>query len=152
TARLAGSLRRPPRRASVVAVPDHDAVDGPEERREDLARTGGGDHEGVLPAADRLPGSGLRDGRAREGGVEPCPRGGREPVEDRVLRAGHAITVPPATDTGRPDAASGLVLVARLRDETTTFGEVDAVAVGAGHRRHGRALHVPHLVVEGAVG
>jgi hypothetical protein len=56
-------------------------VERPEEGREGLARTGGGDDEGVLAAADRVPGALLRRGGLHEGTGEPGPGGLREPVE-----------------------------------------------------------------------
>ncbi len=50
-----------------------EAVDPPEERRQRLARAGGGADQRAGTARDRLPAAHLGWGRALEGGLEPAP-------------------------------------------------------------------------------
>ena len=80
-------------------------VDRPQERRQRLAGTGGGDHEGVVPRADRVPRPGLRGGRRRERGGEPLAGRCAEPGQDLGRRAlvDHPRIVSPVPDN-RPGA------------------------------------------------
>ena len=75
-------------------------VDGPEERRERLARARRGDDQRVLAAGDRLPGLALHARGLGEGLGEPRPGRGRE----RVQRLGHPPIQPDAADA-RPGSA-----------------------------------------------
>ena len=71
-------------------------VERPEERRQRLARAGRRDDEGVVAAADRLPGALLGCRGRAEASPEPRGGGGREAVEDV---AGHVgVSLSPATD------------------------------------------------------
>ena len=84
------------------------AVEGPQESGQRLARPGGCDDQGVLASADGVPGSDLGGSRCVECLREPGPGGGGEAVQHRPgLRAGggrralgsHVRIVPPGTDT-----------------------------------------------------
>ncbi len=66
------------------------SIDGPEERRQRLARTGRGDHERVLTPRDRVPRAVLRRGRLGEGRLEPRARGRAEALQ-RGVRLGHGV-------------------------------------------------------------
>ena len=67
-------------------------VDRGQERGECLARPGGRDDQGVVAAADRVPGAGLRSGRFGERGGEPVPDQRVEPVQ----RSGRPGSLDPA--------------------------------------------------------
>ncbi len=75
-------------------------VEGPEEGRQGLARAGGGDDEGVLAAADRLPRAGLGGGGGTEAPPEPRGGGGGEAVEHVVRH--RRVSLSPATDRATP--------------------------------------------------
>jgi hypothetical protein len=53
----------------------HQTVEAPQEGRERLARTGGGEDERVVAPGDGRPAEALSGGGLREGGCEPGPRG-----------------------------------------------------------------------------
>ena len=72
-------------------------VERPQERRQRLARAGGGHHEGVVAGADRVPGPGLGGGGRGEGAAEPLRGGGGEPVEDVSCHGRPSL--PPPTDS-----------------------------------------------------
>ncbi len=77
-------------------------VDRPQERRERLARAGGGDHQRVAARRDRLPGADLGRGRGGERGLEPGAGGlaeGREDVLRTDLLPSHVPILPDGTDT-----------------------------------------------------
>ena len=79
-------------------------VEGPEEGRERLAGAGGCDDQGVVAAADRLPGACLGGGGLAEAAPEPGSGGGGEAVEDVGGHVG--VSLSPTTDT----AVAGCVL------------------------------------------
>ncbi len=72
-------------------------VERPEEGRQGLARAGRRDDQGVVPAADRLPGAHLGRGGRAEAPPEPRGGGGGEAVEDVAGHVGASLS--PATDT-----------------------------------------------------
>ena len=73
-----------------------DPVDGPQKRRQRLARPGGRHHQSVPARRDRLPRAGLGGGGLREGATEPVLRRRTEPLEH--IR--HRPIFPRATDIG----------------------------------------------------
>ena len=106
------ALQRAPSGGGCAGQP----VERPEERRQRLARAGGRDDEGVVAAADRLPGAGL-GGRGRaEAAPEPRGGGGGEAVEHVAGHVGASLYHPAgASPADSALGAQGVVRRGRLR-------------------------------------
>ena len=77
----AGWARLPRRGGRCGILLAEDPVDRPQERRERLARSGRGDHEGVLAVRDRIPRAELGGCGLGERAAEPVLRRRTEPLE-----------------------------------------------------------------------
>ena len=108
-----------------------DAVDRPEEGGEGLARPGGGHHQGVLVAADRVPRPQLGGGGFGKGRLEPGPGGWGEPAEDINIGVGVAADV---------GVSAGVGLAGHQSDEAQQRGRVEQrmAALETGCIRHTR--------------
>ena len=92
--RLGGSTRSLRRTGAVRQAAGHQIVDGGQERRQRLARSGRRDDQGVLAPADGVPGPGLGGGRRGERVGEPVPDQRVEPSQrlGRVRGRSHRRT------------------------------------------------------------